>query len=55
VLLASRGLQVTKAQAEQVRGCVDVAQLDAWLQGAMTVESVAALLSTPKPRRPRRS
>lgn len=55
VLLASRGLRVSKAQAEQVRACVDLAQLDAWLQVALTVESVAALLSPPKPRRPRRS
>ena len=55
LLLASRGLRVSKAQAEQIRGCGDMIQLDAWLQAALTVESVMALLSPPKPRRPRRA
>ncbi len=54
LLLGSRGLQISKAQAEQIRACTDLAQLDGWLQAALTAESVAALLGSPRPRRPRR-
>ena len=44
MLLESRGLRVTKAQAAQVRGCSDEKKLDRWLVGAMTAESTSALL-----------
>ncbi|MCU0653889.1 MAG: hypothetical protein MUF64_00910 [Polyangiaceae bacterium] len=44
VLLESRGLRVTKAQAAQVRGCSDEKKLDRWLVRAMTAESTSALL-----------
>jgi hypothetical protein len=55
MLLESRGLRVTKAQATQILACTDLTKLDRWLVGAMTTESTAALLGTAtKARRPRR-
>lgn len=55
LLLESRGLRVTKAQAAQIHGCTDPKKLDRWLVGAMTAESTAALLATgTKARRARR-
>jgi flagellar biosynthesis/type III secretory pathway protein FliH len=55
LLLKSRGLRVTKAQATQILACTDLKKLDRWLVGAMTTESTAALLGTAtKARRPRR-
>jgi hypothetical protein len=44
MLLESRGLRVTKAQATQILACTDLKKLDRWLVGAMTTESTAALL-----------
>jgi predicted transposase YdaD len=55
MLLESRGLRVTKAQATQILACTDLTKLDRWLVGAMSTESTAALLGTAtKARRPRR-
>jgi hypothetical protein len=55
MLLESRGLRVTKAQATQIQACTDFKKLDRWLVGAMTTESTAALLgAATKVRRSRR-
>jgi flagellar biosynthesis/type III secretory pathway protein FliH len=55
MLLESRGLWVTKAQAAQILACTNLKKPDRWLVDAVTVESTAALLGTAtKVRRPRR-
>jgi len=43
-VLAARGLRATAVQQAAILGCCDVAQLDAWLLAAVTVDSVDALL-----------
>lgn len=55
MLLESRGLRVTKAQAAQIQACTDLKRLDRWLVGAISAASTAALLgTTTKARRSRR-
>jgi predicted transposase YdaD len=44
MVLRTRGLAVTDAQAAVVRACKDLAQLDGWLCGAVTTTSAEALL-----------
>ena len=53
--LETRGLAVTAAERDRVLACTDLAQLDAWVRGAVTAASAATLLGAaakPAARRP---
>jgi hypothetical protein len=43
-ILAKRGLSVTPRQRRKIRGCIDLATLDRWLERALSVASVDQLL-----------
>jgi hypothetical protein len=52
-ILARRGLTLTTEQRRRIIGCTDLAMLEGWLDGALSVSSAAELLAT-APRAPRR-
>jgi hypothetical protein len=46
-ILDRRGLALTDAQRETIRGCTDLAMLEAWLLDAVTASSAAEVLAAP--------